>query len=105
MLISLAFVFLARRLSLGLLTSGFGWADLAFLFLAGVFFAGSRDTLRNYYARTSPLLSAKGRTRKTKPTAHRSDPVSSATPLTVDRHSQDAPAVIETAKTLSVSRE
>lgn len=51
MLIALAFVYGARRLSLGVWSSPLEWPDLGFLLLEVVLFLGSRDTLRKYYAR------------------------------------------------------
>ena len=55
-LVSLSFLYLARRLSLGFWTSPLGWPDTGFLFLAVILFAGSRDTLRKYYTRVAKLL-------------------------------------------------
>ncbi len=55
-LVSLIWVYLARRWSLGFWTLPVGWADAGFLILATVFFLGSRDALQKYYARTGQLL-------------------------------------------------
>jgi len=57
MVIAMAFLFVARRISLGLFS--WGWVDLIVLMLAAIFFGGSRDTLRKFYVRVSNLLGAK----------------------------------------------
>lgn len=57
-LISLLFVFVARRIHLGFFTAAFGWLDAGFLLLAPILYIGSRNTLRNYYERVSDLLDA-----------------------------------------------
>ncbi len=56
MLVAIAFVFLARRLSLGFFAAPVGLPDLGLLVVGAVFFLGSRDTLRKYYTRTGQLL-------------------------------------------------
>jgi hypothetical protein len=55
--VSLLVVFVVRRWSLGLL-SGWGWVDVGLLALVAVLLAGSRDSLRRYYARGGALLGA-----------------------------------------------
>jgi hypothetical protein len=55
-LISLLFVYVARRAHQGLFTVPFGWLDLGFALLAVVFFVGSRDMLHKYHTRVSQLL-------------------------------------------------
>ena len=55
-LVALTFWYLARRLSLGFWSTPLGLADLVFLFLAIVLFAGSRDALRKYYTRGNQLF-------------------------------------------------
>ncbi len=55
-LISLLFVYAARRMHYGMFTAPVGWFDLGFAFVAFVLFIGSRDVLRKYYARVSHLL-------------------------------------------------
>ena len=64
MQISLAFVYLARRTSLGFFSAPLGWADLGFVLLAVILFAGSRDTLRKYYERVSQLLGSEKREKR-----------------------------------------
>jgi hypothetical protein len=54
-LVSLIFFYVARRLHYGLWTA-FGWFGVAALFLAIVFYSGSRDTLRKYYQRVNDML-------------------------------------------------
>ena len=56
MVIALTCGHLARRSAVGFWTAPLGWPDAAFLILAAVFFAGSRDTLRKYYTRVDTLL-------------------------------------------------
>ena len=58
-LISLLFVFVARRIHLGLWTAAFGWFDSSLLLLAVILYIGSRDTLRNYHLRVSDLLGSR----------------------------------------------
>ncbi len=55
-LVALLFLYGARRAAFGVFSSGLGWTDLGFALLAGIFFAGSRDTLRKYYTRVAKLL-------------------------------------------------
>jgi len=55
-LISLAFVYLLRRASLGFWPVRLGWVDLGFILLGIVLFAGSRDTYRKYVLRGDMLL-------------------------------------------------
>ncbi len=55
-LISLLFVYVARRTHYGIFTAPVGWLDLGFVVLSLVLFIGSRDMLRKYYARVSQLL-------------------------------------------------
>ena len=55
-LVSLVFVYIARRSALGFFSAPLGWADLVFVLLAVILFAGSRDTLRKYYERVGQLL-------------------------------------------------
>lgn len=59
MFVAAAFSFVAKAISGGLRPSITPWATIAFLALELVFFAGSRDTLRKYYARTQQLLSSR----------------------------------------------
>lgn len=61
-LISLTWVYLTRRASMGFWSTPFGVADVGFVLLGGVFFLGSRDTLRKYYLRTAQLLGTLPRT-------------------------------------------
>lgn len=59
MVISLIWLLLARRFA----TTGsvpLGWPDLAILALIGIFYLGSRDTLKKYYSRTGQLLQDRG---------------------------------------------
>lgn len=58
-LISVVFVFVARRIHLGFWTAPFGWGDTGLLLLAVILYIGSRDTLRNFYERVSDLLATK----------------------------------------------
>ena len=55
-LVSLTFVYLTRRVSLGFWSTPFASTDLGFLMLAVVFFLGSRDTFRKYVVRGNMLL-------------------------------------------------
>ncbi len=55
-LIALLIAYTAQRISTGYWSTPLGWNDLGFLFLVVIFFAGSRDTLKKYYLRTSQLL-------------------------------------------------
>jgi len=55
-LMALLFVWIARRISLGLFTARFGWFDVGMFVLALILFVGSRDTLTNYYQRVDDLL-------------------------------------------------
>ena len=56
--ISVLFVFVARRIHLGLCTAPPGWVDVGLLLLVVILYVGSRDTLRNYHERVSDLLGA-----------------------------------------------
>ena len=56
MLVALAFAYVSRRLSLGVLSAPLGWTDVGFLVLAIVYGAGSRDTYGKYHQRLSMLL-------------------------------------------------
>ncbi len=58
-LISVLFVYVARRIQLGFWTAPFGWVDAGLLLLAVILYIGSRDTLRNFYERVSDLLDSK----------------------------------------------
>lgn len=55
-LISLVFVYLTRRFSLGFWSTPVGWIDVAFFLLAVILFAGSRDTFRRYILRGNMFL-------------------------------------------------
>lgn len=55
-LIALVFVYVARRIRLGILAAPVGWLDFGFALLSLVLFVGSRDMLRKYYGRVSQLL-------------------------------------------------
>jgi hypothetical protein len=79
-LISLSFLYVARRIHLGFLTAPFGWADAGFLALSVVLFAGSRNTLRNYFSRVSQLLGTESHEHRSAPMARfrSSQPLSSA---------------------------
>jgi hypothetical protein len=55
-LVSLLFLYVARRIAAGSSIPAVGLADLDFLLLACIFFAGSRDTLNKYYTRVGKLL-------------------------------------------------
>ncbi|MBW3600143.1 MAG: hypothetical protein KY475_23075 [Planctomycetes bacterium] len=54
--IAVIFVLLARRSEWPPLAAPPDWVDLGLFLCAGLFFAGSRDTLRSYYSRVSSLL-------------------------------------------------
>lgn len=56
MLVSIAVIFTARRIQAGGFLGSLAPLDLGLAALAVVFFLGSRDTLKKYYARTSQLL-------------------------------------------------
>ena len=56
MVIALAFVYAARRLSMGVFSAPFGWIDIAFLVVGIAYFVTSRDNLTKYYTRVSILL-------------------------------------------------
>src|SRR5207249_3330636 len=56
-LVALAWVLAARRWAVGLLAP-VAWTDVGTLALMLVFFLGSRDALRRYYARGGQLLRA-----------------------------------------------
>lgn len=56
MLIATVFVYISARISSGFQKIPFGWAEVIFLFLALLFFAGSRDTLKKYYRRIDMFL-------------------------------------------------
>jgi hypothetical protein len=56
LLVSITFVYLARRWALGFLSAPVGMADLGFLVLAIILFLGSRDSLHRYYTRGGQLL-------------------------------------------------
>lgn len=71
MVIAMAFLFLARRVSLGLFL--WGWIDLAVIALGAIFFSGSRDTLRKFYVRTTQLLATSSRqARSSRPSQRKS---------------------------------
>ena len=55
-LISLLFVYVARRIHFGFWTAAFGWFDSGLLLLVVVLYMGSRDTLHSYYKRVNDLL-------------------------------------------------
>jgi len=55
-LVSLTFTYFTWRATISLATHAIGWPELVYGLLAALFFAGSRDTLRKYYARVSGLL-------------------------------------------------
>jgi hypothetical protein len=55
-LVSLVFVYVARRFHGGFFAAPFGSFDVGFLLLSAIFYVGSRDTLRKYYARVNDLL-------------------------------------------------
>ena len=55
-LVALIFVYLARRIHLGVVAEPFGWFDLGFVLLLTILFVGSRDNLRKYYERVAQLL-------------------------------------------------
>ena len=55
-LISLIFVYIGRRVHFGSWAEKFGWFDVGLLLLSVILFVGSRDTLRNFYARVDMLL-------------------------------------------------
>lgn len=55
-LVSLVFLYIARRIHLGLWTAALGWFDVGVLLLVVIFYVGSRDTLRNFYGRANDLL-------------------------------------------------
>lgn len=57
-LISLVWLYVARRMSLGE-SMPLSWIDTAFLGIATIFFLGSRDTLKKFYARTEQFLRQK----------------------------------------------
>jgi len=59
-LVAGAFSYVAWRISAGGFAAALAWCDLAFVVLAPVFFAGSRDTLRRYYERSGHLLAGAG---------------------------------------------
>lgn len=54
MLVALFFLYGARRIRVGVVSHDV--LDLGCLFLIGVFYAGSRDTLRKYYSRVQMIL-------------------------------------------------
>ncbi len=56
MFVALAVSYLSLRMN-GVLSHGWSGADVGFMLVEVVLFAGSRDTLRKYYARTSQLFS------------------------------------------------
>jgi hypothetical protein len=56
-LVAGSFTVVARRASRGMM-AGSIWIEIAWVFLALIFFAASRDTLRNYYSRVGDLLKA-----------------------------------------------
>lgn len=58
MLVSIAVILVARRLKAAAFFGPPTSLDLALVALAVVFFLGSRDTLKKYYARMSQLLAA-----------------------------------------------
>ena len=56
MVVALMLLFVSRRLRLGVLTALFEWFDAVLFCLVIVFFAASRDTLRQYYSRGNTML-------------------------------------------------
>ena len=60
MLIAVAFLYVARCVSLGWPSLLDIRADLAFLAVGTIFFIGSRDTLAKYYTRVAKLLGTEG---------------------------------------------
>ena len=60
MLVAMAIAYICYRVGLGGLLP-LGWPDAGALFLAIVFFATSRDTLRKYYLRSGQLLARRSR--------------------------------------------
>ncbi len=59
MFVAAAFSFAARAVSAGASVTLSSLANIAFVTLELVLFAGSRDTLRKYYSRTQQLLSSR----------------------------------------------
>ncbi|QDU10889.1 hypothetical protein [Gimesia aquarii] len=55
-IIAVIIVYSIRRISLGLWSTPLGWMELLVGIFLLIFFAGSRDTLRKYYKRTTQLL-------------------------------------------------
>ncbi|QDT91473.1 hypothetical protein [Gimesia algae] len=55
-IIAMIIVYSARRISLGLWSAPMGWIEALLGIFLLIFFAGSRDTLRKYYNRTTQLL-------------------------------------------------
>lgn len=60
-LVSLVFLFAARRSTFGSTVVPWGWTDAALLALVSIFFLGSRDTLRRYVERGDMLFSETGK--------------------------------------------
>ena len=54
--VALFIAYVARRIGLGFWSLPLGWSEVGFLMLSIIFFAGSRDTLRKYYARVEQLI-------------------------------------------------
>ncbi len=67
-LMALVFVYAARRIHDGIMTTPVGLFDVGFLILSVVLFVGSRDTLRKFYVRVSQLLG-------TRPSEHHKEPM------------------------------
>ncbi len=56
MVVALVLLFVSRRLQFGVLTTQIEWFDAVLFSLVIVFFAASRDTLRQYYSRGNTML-------------------------------------------------
>ena len=67
--IAIIFAWTLRRVSIGFLSGGWGLFDVGSLVVSLVLLAGSRDTLRKYYARTTGFLDSSSRSRRAKSTS------------------------------------
>jgi hypothetical protein len=83
MLTALAFVYVARRLVIGFWSTPIGSAEVGFLLLEWMFWAGSRDTLRKYYKRVGCMLVAESNA----VAAYEEQPIDADSP-TANSHSQ-----------------
>jgi hypothetical protein len=66
MFVAVAFVFGARQLAHSTVGPHFDWIDIALIGLMLLYFLGSRDSLKQYYAKTEALLGTRKRRQRSR---------------------------------------